>query len=189
MDISIKSDSTNVDGHSFSVYQGNGLTKPIDCTVIENTSISSISLVWKHNNNNVLQFSSGMQPGIYQVNENNMQRLYINKPMGSDDGLYSCLVSLGGTTVLSRSFTLNFNGTLFHIYLDVVLLLLIFLCAVDCVWNAWSACSGSCGIGTRNRMVVTPKQHDGKDCTGPMQDCDTNQPPCKTVICKSDWCM
>ena len=117
MDISIKSDSTNVDGQSFSVYQGNGLTRPFGCTVIENTANYTISLAWKHNNSNVLKYSSGMQPGIYQVNENNMQRLYINKAMGSDDGLYSCLVSLGGTTVLSRSFTLNFNGTLFHIYI------------------------------------------------------------------------
>ena len=59
-----------------------------------------------------------------------------------------------------------------------------------CAWSAWSACSGSCGIGTRNRMVVTPKQHDGKDCIGPMQqDCDTNQPPCKAVIGKADWYM
>ena len=111
MDISIKSDSTNVDGHSFSVYQGNGLTRPFNCTVIENTANYNISLAWKHNNNNVLKYSSGMQPGIYQVNENNMQRLYINNAVGSDDGVYSCIVLIGGTTLLSRSFTLNVNGT------------------------------------------------------------------------------
>ena len=117
MDISIERGGTNVDGHSFSVYQGNGLTKAFNCTVIENTANYNISLTWKHNNNNMLKYSSGMQPGIYQVNENNMQRLYINNAVGSDDGLYSCLVSLGGTTLFSRSFTLNFNGTLFHLYI------------------------------------------------------------------------
>ena len=53
----------------------------------------------------------------------------------------------------------------------------------DCVWSAWSACSGSCGVGMRKRIVLTPKQGNGMDCTGPaQQDCDTNQPPCKTVI-------
>ena len=114
MNITIERDGTNVDNHSFSVDQGDGLTRPINCTVIENTANYSISLTWKHNNENV---SSGLQPGVYQMNENNMQRLYINNAMSSDDGLYSCLVSLGGTTLFSRSLTLNVNGTLFYLYI------------------------------------------------------------------------
>ena len=72
--------------------------------------------------------------------------------------------------------------------IDVQFWVLLF--TVDCVWSTWSACSGNCGVGTENRMVATPKQHDGMDCTGPIQRvCDTKQPPCKTVICKADWCM
>ena len=192
VDISIESGGTNVDGHNFSVYQGNGLTRPINCTVIENTANYNISLTWKHNNsNNVQTFSSGLKPDVYQINENNMQQLYINNAVGSDDSLYSCLVSLGGTTLLSRSFTLNVNGTVFHVYLGVVFLLIFFFAVGDdCVWSAWSACIGNCGVGTQTRMVVTPKQHNGMDCIGPaQQDCDTNQPPCKTVICKADKCM
>ena len=97
---------TDFDGRSFPVYQGNGLPKPIDCTVIESTVNYSISLAWKHNNNSVLKFSSGMQPGIYQVKEKKSQRLYINKPALSDGGVYSCEFSIENVTVWPKSFTL-----------------------------------------------------------------------------------
>ena len=109
VDINIESDSTNVDEGGFSGYQGDGLTKPIDCTVIENTGNYSISLAWKHNNNSVLKFSSGMQPGIYQVKEKNSQRLYINKPALSDGELYSCEFSIENAAMWSKSFTLIFG--------------------------------------------------------------------------------
>jgi hypothetical protein len=127
VDISIESHGTNMDDHNVSVYQGYGLKHPISCTTTENTAnYNNLSITWQHNESDV-QFSSGygLQPGIYQVSDNGTQRLYISDTVMSDQGLYSCLVSLtiGNTTVqvVSRSFTLNFNGTLFHIIAEYVL--------------------------------------------------------------------
>ena len=57
----------------------------------------------------MLKFSSGMQPGIYQVKEKNSQRLYINKPALSDGELYSCEFSIENATMWSKSFTLIFG--------------------------------------------------------------------------------
>ena len=111
VDISIESGGTNVDGHNFSVYQGNGLIRPINCTVIENTANYNISLTWKHNNsNNVQTFSSGLKPDVYQMNEMHSQQLYINNPSDSDGGVYSCEFSIENATLLSKSFTLNVVG-------------------------------------------------------------------------------
>ena len=107
VNMSIESDGANVDGHSFF---GQGPSKSIDCTIIENTANFNVSLTWKLNNVNVPRFSSGQQPGIYQVYENNTQ-LYINETE-SDDGVYSCELSIGNTTVISKSFTLITKGML-----------------------------------------------------------------------------
>ena len=110
MNIRIQRGRGNINGLSLSVYKAQGLSTSIDCTVIENTANFTVSLTWKFNNNDVQMFSSGQQPGIYQVNENNMHRLYITKTTDVDDGIYSCHASVGNATVLSRSFTLNFKG-------------------------------------------------------------------------------
>ena len=116
VDIRLQRSGANIDGHSLSVYKRQGLSTSIDCAIIENTANFSLSLTWKFNNsNNVQMFSSGQQPAIYQVNENNMQRLYITKNADSDDGVYSCYASVGSADVLFRSFTLNFKGTVFCI--------------------------------------------------------------------------
>ena len=110
MDIRIQSLGTNINGRKLSVSKGQGLST-VDCTVIENTANFSVSLTWKVNGNNVPTVPSGQGPDIYQVNKNNMQRLYITKTSDSDDGVYSCHASVGNATVLSRSFALNFKGT------------------------------------------------------------------------------
>ena len=182
VDIRIQRSSANIDRHSLSVYKRQGLSTSTDCTVIENTANFSLSLTWKFNSNNVQTFSSGQQPAIYQVNENNMQRLYITKNADSDDGVYSCYASVGSANVLFRSFTLNFKGTVLILYLNIAQSLR-FAFAVDCVWSAWSACSGSCGAGRQIRREAVPKQYGGKACAGSsVQVCDTRQPPCKTII-------
>ena len=110
MDIRIQRGGTEIDGPSLSLYKGQGLLTSTDCT-IENTANFSLSLTWKFNDKDVQTLLSGQKPGIYQVKENNMQRLYITKTTDSDDGNYSCLASVEMATVLSRSFTLNFRGT------------------------------------------------------------------------------
>ena len=115
MDIRIQRGGTEIDRPSLSLYKGKGLSSSIDCSVIENTANFGLSLTWKFNGNNIQTFSSGQQPGIYQVKENNMQRLYITKTTDSDNGVYSCQASVASTTVLSRSFTLLVRGTLFSI--------------------------------------------------------------------------
>ena len=111
MDIRIQRSGTNINGPSLSLYKGEGLSSSIDCSVIENTANFSLSLTWKFNDKDVQTLLSGQKPGIYQVKENNMQRLYITRTTDSDDGNYSCLASVEKATVLSRSFTLNFRGT------------------------------------------------------------------------------
>ena len=100
-------DGAKIDGHSFAMYKGQRLSSSIDCSVIENTANFSLSLTWMHNSNKVQTVSSGQLPDIYQVNENKMQRLYINKTADSDDEVYACHVSVGNATVLSQSFTLK----------------------------------------------------------------------------------
>jgi hypothetical protein len=143
--MSIQRGNYNIDGQRLLVYKAEqSLT--INCVVVENSASLNISLTWKFNNSMPV-FLSGPQPGTYQVNEKGIQQLHITKLTGSDDGVYSCHALICKTTVFSKSFTLNFN--------------------VDCVWSAWSACSGNCHhVGTRSR-VKTLKQYDEKDCTGP----------------------
>ncbi|XP_066284403.1 complement component C6-like [Branchiostoma lanceolatum] len=55
-------------------------------------------------------------------------------------------------------------------------------CAVT-DWNAWGACSASCGGGThtRTRTVIVPAAHGGTPCPG-LQDTQ----PCNTVTCPVD---
>ena len=115
MDIRIQRSGTNINGSSLVLFKGKGLSSSIDCSVIENTAKFSLSLTWKFNGKDVQTLLSGQHPGIYQVKENNMQRLYITKTTDSDDGVYSCQASVASTTVLFRSFTLLFRGTLFSV--------------------------------------------------------------------------
>ena len=115
MDIRIQRSGTNINGPSLSLYKGEGLSSSIDCSVIENTANFSLSLTWKFNGKDVQTLLSGQHPGIYQVRENNTQRLHVTNTTDSDNGVYSCQASVASTTVLSRSFTLLFRGTLFSI--------------------------------------------------------------------------
>ena len=108
MDITIKSDGSNVVGTTVLAIKGQGLVQSIDCA-LENGNLSAY-LTWKHQNDIVLDFSSAQQPGIYQVNEMHSQQLYINNPSDSDGGVYSCEFSIENATLLSKSFTLNVVG-------------------------------------------------------------------------------
>ena len=105
MDITIKKEGSNVVGTTVVAIEGQRLAQSIDCAL--SSSNLSAYLTWKHQTNIVQNFSSGQQPGIYQVNGKNLQRLYINKPADSDSGVYSCEFSIECTTLLSKSFTLN----------------------------------------------------------------------------------
>ena len=108
MDITIKKEGSNVVGTTVVAIEGQRLAQSIDCTLI--SSSLSAYLTWKHQNDIVQSFSSGQQPGIYQVNGKNSQRLYINNPADSDGGVYSCEFSIENATLLSKSFTLNVVG-------------------------------------------------------------------------------
>ena len=108
MDITIKSDGSNVVGTTVLAIKGQGLAQSIDCA-LENGNLSAY-LTWKYQNNTVQNFSSGQQPNIYQVNKKNSQQLYVNKPADSDGGVYSCEFSIENTILLSKSFTLNVVG-------------------------------------------------------------------------------
>jgi len=62
---------------------------------------------------------------------------------------------------------------------------------VDCVMSEWSACSATCGGGTRTRTVVTPAQFGGQACGSLEEACNTQS--CKptasvrlTSMCKID---
>jgi hypothetical protein len=163
LDIGIEHGGADVDGHNISVYQGNGLSKSVDCSIKSHSADFAVTLMWKHGDRSVHTLSIGQRFGVFQANENGTQRLYINNAGDSDDGTYSCHASVGRASLVSKSFTLQFN--------------------VDCLWSDWPACCGTCGIGTQKRIEASPKRHNGRNCTGPVeQECDTLQPPCMPVV-------
>ena len=113
VDIRIEFGDTDVDGHNISVYQGFGLAKSIDCSIKPDNAGFTVPLTWKHDGDgNVHTLSRGQHFDIFQVNENGTQRLYINNTAEEDDGIYSCHASIGHTSLVPKSFTLHFNGTL-----------------------------------------------------------------------------
>ena len=88
------------------------MAKSTDCSIISDNTGLGVSLTWKHNYSDVKTLPRQQLPGIYQMNENDMQRLYINKTSDLDDGVYSCHASVGHATLVPKSFTLYFNGAL-----------------------------------------------------------------------------
>ena len=104
VDITIKKGGSNVHGTAVATVKGEGLARPINCS-LDNSNLGA-KLTWKHQNNIVQDFTSGQQPNIYQVNEKHSQRLYIIKTDDSDVGVYSCEISVENATLLSKSFTL-----------------------------------------------------------------------------------
>jgi len=64
-------------------------------------------------------------------------------------------------------------------------------CPVDCVgaWDGWSACSQSCGTGTKSRTfnVVTASSHGGAACPTALEEhsCNTNSCPTTTTTTTS----
>ena len=115
VDIRIESNGTDVDGHNISVYQGKGLAKSIDCSIKPDNAGVAASLTWKHGNGDVPTVLTGQSFGIYQVNKNGIQQLYINNSADSDDGIYSCQASDANANLLPKSFTLHFNGILLFV--------------------------------------------------------------------------
>ena len=65
-----------------------------------------------------------------------------------------------------------------------LLLLLLYLVAVDCQWNNfddWTACSKTCGSGqqSRTRTIMTEADNGGAACTGATKE---------TRECNTDSC-
>ena len=68
-------------------------------------------------------------------------------------------------------------------------------CPVDCDlsdWSQWTQCipkKGTCGAGskTRSRKIITPAQHEGKECGKLIETKDCNDTPCPLDCQVSDW--
>lgn len=105
--------TSDIEGMSFMLNEGEGLSDPIDCGIIPyRTDVNGlVQFTWKHNNSSeILTYSRGNKPAIYQVYEGNRKRLYIQSANAAADGLYSCHYTWRNGTSGSKSFTLNVTG-------------------------------------------------------------------------------
>ena len=109
LEVVIMDGSVHVEGTSVEVNENAGLSNPIECGVKPDVTNFNALLQWKHNTTNVVPLGvrSG---GVYQVYENNMQRLYVKSAGSSANGLYSCEYVANNGSSLSQSFTLDVNG-------------------------------------------------------------------------------
>ena len=115
MDVQILVNGSDVEGRSL-LDEGQGLPDPIECGVSpDHTNLNALlNLTWKHNNNtDIVTYSNGTKPSIYQVYERNRQRLYIRSSKTVDYGRYSCHYTWINGSAASKFFTLNVSGIVY----------------------------------------------------------------------------
>ena len=100
----------NIEGTSVAVDDNQDYSNPIDCGVSPDVTNFNALLQWKHNTTNDVPSSSAQNAGVYQVYENDVQRLYIKSASVSSNGLYTCQYTAITGSIVSKSFTLNVNG-------------------------------------------------------------------------------
>ena len=109
--IVILDNNTSIEGTSVAVDEQQDYLNPIDCGVSPDVTNFNALLQWTHNVTNDIPSSIVQNAGVYQVYENGVQRLYIKSAGVSFNGLYSCQYAATDGSIVSKSFTLNVNGT------------------------------------------------------------------------------
>ena len=85
------------------VDEGQDYSNPIDCGIRPDVTNFNTILQWKHNGTTDVPLSE-QSAGVYQVYENNIQRLYIKSPSVSANGLYTCQYTATDGITVSKSF-------------------------------------------------------------------------------------
>jgi hypothetical protein len=132
------------------VDEGSSLPRTLVCGVNPDTIgyNAALRLNWRRANGSLISTQANPTHTITQKS-GDRQELYVKNVSVEDEGLYVC------------EYTLPDNNQTKNESVEI-------LVNVDCGWSAWSDCSFSCGIGSRNRSADSPKRrHYGKPCTGP----------------------
>lgn len=107
MKIAILEGETSVEGKRLKVEAEQDYSSPIDCLVRPDETNFTAILQWKHNHVDDVPSRRQTTTGVYQVYEDNMQRLYIKSVNVSADGLYTCGYAASDGSTVSKSFVLN----------------------------------------------------------------------------------
>ena len=117
LEIAILDSNMHIEGTSVTVDENQDYSNPIDCGVSPDVTNFNALLQWKHNTTNDVPSSSVQTTGVYQVYENDVQRLYIKSANASDSGVYTCQYTTTDGPIVSKSFTLNVGKTYIHVIL------------------------------------------------------------------------